>query len=194
MTDSFVSNMRFFVSAARRLLYFRFFQLWKIVLTCFILMSLTSMLEKTEDRCIVMMARFDSVFLLRIRAHALRKGVWFRVLNRAERAILYLVPRCMETPRSSTLIDMLAKIVVKIKNALQSSVAILTNQVGKPLAKTFSQIALQWGHKTAAGWAENASFARYLAIVNMNNIRMFRALDIGRDSRVSSRVVDNEFG
>lgn len=141
-----------------------------------------------------MMARFDIVFLLRMRARALRKGVWFKVLNSAERAILYLVPRCMETPRNSTLIDMLAKIIVKIKNALQSSVAILTSQVGRPLAKTFSRIALQWGHKTAAEWAGNAGFARYLAIVNMNNIQMFRVWGIAYNSRVSSKVVGNKFG
>jgi hypothetical protein len=49
-----------------------------------------------------MMTRFGTVFLLRMRALALRKGVWFRILNSAERAILYLVPECMETPRSSS--------------------------------------------------------------------------------------------
>jgi hypothetical protein len=127
-----------------------------------------------------MMARFDTVFLLRIRAHALRKGVWFRVLNRAERAILYLVPRCMETPRNPTLVDMLAKIIVKVKDALQSGVVILTSQVGRPLARTLSRIALQWGHKAAGEWAGDAGFARYLAIVNMNNIRIFRPRSISR--------------
>jgi hypothetical protein len=142
-------------------------------------LAVVSLLEKREERRIAMMARFDSVFLLKMRAHALRKGVWFRVLNSAERAILYLVPRCMETPRSSKLIDMLAKIVVKIKDALKSNVSILTSQVGVPLARTLSRIALKWGHKTAAEWIMDAGFARYLAIVNMNSMRMFRVGDVG---------------
>jgi hypothetical protein len=116
---------------------------------------------------------FNSDFLLRIRRHALRKGVWFRVLDSAERAILSLVPRCMETPRSSKLINMLAKIVVKINDALRSNVTDLVSRVGRPLAKKLSRIAQKWGHTTAAEWAVDEGFAWYLAIVNMNGIRAF---------------------
>jgi hypothetical protein len=120
-----------------------------------------------------MTVEFNSGFLLRIRRHALRKGVWFRVLDSAERAILSLVPRCMEKARSSKLIDMLAKIVVKIMEALKSSVTDLVSRVGRPLAKKLSGIAMKWGHRTAAEWAVDEGFARYLAIVNMNGIRVF---------------------
>lgn len=119
------------------------------------------------------MVEFDSAFLLKMRAYALRRGVWFRVLDSAERAILSLVPRCMEKPRSSKLIDMLAKIVVKIKDALRSNVTDLVSRVGRPLAKQLSGIAQKWGHKTAGEWATDEGFARYLAIVNMNGIRAF---------------------
>lgn len=119
---------------------------------------------------------FDRVFLLRMRRKALRKGVWFKVLDCAERAILNLVPRCVEKPRSARLIDMLAKIIVKIENALKSPVDILVGQVGRPLAKRLSQIAQKWGHKDAGEWATDDGFARYLAIVNMNSFSYTRSV------------------
>lgn len=118
-----------------------------------------------------MTVEFNSNFLLRMRRQALRRGVWFRVLDSVERALLSLVPRCMEKPRSSGLIDMLAKIIVKIKNALKSPIADLVSQVGGPLARTLSRIAQKWGYKTAGEWASNEGFWRYLAIESLNNTR-----------------------
>jgi len=120
-----------------------------------------------------MTVEFNSVFLLKMRKHALRKGVWFKVLDGTERALLYLVPRCMEKPRSSKLIDILAKIVVKIKDAVKSNVTDLVSRVGRPLAKKLSGIAQKWGHRTAAEWATDERFARYLAIMKMNSISAY---------------------
>jgi hypothetical protein len=117
------------------------------------------------------MVEFDSACLLRIRRAALRRGVWYRVLDCTERAILSLVPRCMEKPRSAKLIDILARIIVKIENALKSPMASLVSQVGRPLARKLSQIAQKWGHKTAGECATDDRFSRYLAIVNLNNVR-----------------------
>lgn len=121
------------------------------------------------------MVEFDSAYLLRMRREALRKGVWFKVLDSAERAMLSLVPRCMEKPRSSKLIDMLAKMIVKVKDALKSEIGNFISRVGRPLARKFSQIAQKWGHKTAHEWATDEGFAKYLAIVNINDIPAFRA-------------------
>jgi hypothetical protein len=126
-----------------------------------------------------MTVEFNSNFLLTMRRHALRRGVWFRVLDNAERAILSLVPRCMEKPRSSRLIDMLAKILVKIENALKSPIADLVSQVGRPLAKTLSRIAQKWGHETAGEWASNEGFWRYLAIESLNKTRSSRPRSAG---------------
>ena len=126
-----------------------------------------------EDVRIVV--EFDRVFLLRMRREALRKGVWFKVLDCAERAILNLTPRCMEKPKSSKLIDMLAKIIVKIENALESPVDILVGQVGRPLARRLSHIEQKWGHKNAGEWATDDGFCRYLTIVNMNSSSFTRS-------------------
>jgi hypothetical protein len=114
------------------------------------------------------MVEFNSVFLLKMRREALRKRVWFKVLDGTERALLYLVPRCMETPKNPTLIDALAKIIVKIKNALKSRMANLVFQIGKPLAEKLSLAAQEWGNKTACKWAADEGFWKYLTIVNLN--------------------------
>jgi hypothetical protein len=114
------------------------------------------------------MVEFSSAFLLKMRREALRKRVWFKVLDGTERALLYLVPRCMETPKNATLIDALARIIVKIKNALKSRLADLVFQVGKPLAEKLSRVAQEWGHKTACEWARDEGFWNYLTIVNLN--------------------------
>lgn len=111
------------------------------------------------------MSEFDSVFLLKLRNEALRKGVWFRVLDRVERSIVNLVPRCTQKPKNAKLIDVLTKIVVKIRNALRSRMDNLINQVGRPLARRLGLIAQKWGHKTAYKWAADKGFSEYLAIV-----------------------------
>jgi hypothetical protein len=122
-----------------------------------------------------MMLKLDSIFLLTIRRKALRKGVWFKVLNSAERAILNLVPRCMERPRSSKLIDILAKIIVKINDALKNNISDLISQVGEPLARKLSCIAHKWGHKTATEWAADSGFWKYLTLAATNGPSLTRA-------------------
>ena len=116
------------------------------------------------------MFELSSGFFLKLRREALRKRVWFKVLNSTERALLYLVPRCMETPKNATLIDVLAKIIVKVKDALKSSIADLISQVGRPLALRLSRIAQEWGHKTAGEWASDKRFARYLVMRHLNSL------------------------
>jgi hypothetical protein len=126
------------------------------------------------------MLEFSAAFLLELRREALRKRVWFKVLNGTERALLYLVPRCMKTPKNATLIDLLAKVIVKIKNALKSRVANLVFQVGRPLAEKLSLTAQEWGHKTACLWARDEGFWKYLTVVNLNNGAVSRMEGGGR--------------
>jgi len=85
--------------------------------------------------------RFDASYLAKIRKEAWRKKVWFKALSRLERSILDLASKCIDKPKSPLLIDILAKIVVKVKKALMSLVYRLMEQIGRPLAKKISQIA-----------------------------------------------------
>ena len=120
----------------------------------------------------------DSDYLLRLRSEALRKRVWFRILSKVERGIINLTIKVAPKPRSLKLIKTLAKIIVKVKKALMSPIARLMEQIGRPLAKKLSRIAVGWGNKSAEKWAENRDFIKYLTITYMNNVPGFRLSDI----------------
>ena len=117
--------------------------------------------------------RFDASYLAKIRKEAWRKKVWFKSLSRLERNILDLASKCVNKPKSPTLIDILAKIVVKIKKALMSPIFHLIEQVGRPLAKKISKIAKGWGNKDADSWAKDERFIKYLTVIEMNNVPGF---------------------
>lgn len=121
-----------------------------------------------------MMIAFNMSYLMGIRRKAIRRGIWFRILSRSERAILDLIPKCVSQPKSPKLIDIVAKIIVKVKNALKSPIIDLVERIGRPLAKRLSQIAQMWGNKRAREWAEDTNFIRYLTITKMNDIPVFR--------------------
>jgi len=120
------------------------------------------------------MMDLSSRLILELRRRALRRGVWFKVLDRAERAILDLVPKCVDKPKSPRLIDAIAKIIVKLKAALASPIIRLRSQIGWPLAQKISRIAQKWGNKRAREWAEDKGFIQYLTIIKINDISIFR--------------------
>lgn len=78
----------------------------------------------------------------------------------------------MERVRSSTLAAMLKNIVERLTEALRSRVEKLMVKVGRPLARKIAYWAVSWGNRNALNWASEARFARYLAVVHMNNSGM----------------------
>ncbi|MEM2593805.1 MAG: hypothetical protein QXS36_02115 [Candidatus Bathyarchaeia archaeon] len=113
-----------------------------------------------------------------------RRGVWFKALSSLERGLVDFVIRVVDRPRSPKLIEVLARIIVKVKRAMMSPIRRLMEEVGRPLAKKISTIALRWGNKGAAEWAEDEGFIKYLTIVDMNNIPGFRLSDIYRRANI----------
>jgi len=122
--------------------------------------------------------RFDPSYLMKIRKEAMRNKVWFKSLSRLERSILALASKCVDKPKSPTLIDILAKIVVKVKKALMSPFFRLIEQIGRPLAKKISKIAKGWGNKNADSWAKDEKFIKYLTVIEINNVPGFCLSDI----------------
>jgi hypothetical protein len=112
--------------------------------------------------------------LFEARKVALRCGVWFRALDRAERGILDLTIRCLDTIRSARLAKVVTAILIKLKLAVESTVERMVRVVGRSLAQKVSSLALSWGNRSASQWAEDAGFARYLAITQMNTHRLFQ--------------------
>jgi len=106
--------------------------------------------------------------IIRIKARALRRGVWFRVLTRVERACIDLVIKVVERVRSCLLQKVLSSVLNKLEEAMESQVRRLMRKVGNNIAKEMSQIAQSWGNKSAVKWVEDSGFIQYLTITYMN--------------------------
>ena len=95
--------------------------------------------------------------------HALRRGVWFRALNSAERGILDLTMRYVATIKSTTLAKVVTAIITKLQCAMECVVDRWVRTVGLPLARKISSVAVSWGNHLASRWADDHAFARFLA-------------------------------
>jgi len=112
--------------------------------------------------------------LAEIRNKALRRGVWFRVLDRTERAILSLTIRCVERIKSPRLAEIVRAILSKLREAMKGRVERMMETTGRQLAQKLSQVAQSWGNRSAQGWAKDPNFIQYLTIALMNTPSMFR--------------------
>jgi hypothetical protein len=109
--------------------------------------------------------------IVRIKAKAVRGGVWFRALTRAERACVDLAIMVVERVRSRLLGEVLFSVFKKLEETMESQVRRLMREVGDNLAKKMSRIAQAWGNESAVDWAEDSGFIRYLTITYMNTQR-----------------------
>ncbi|MBE0513021.1 hypothetical protein IBX38_08220 [Candidatus Bathyarchaeota archaeon] len=111
--------------------------------------------------------------LAKIRARAMRRGVWFRVLTRGERAQVDLTMRVVKRIRSFILAKVITSIVEKLLDAMESRVARLMREVGQPLAQKLSGIAQEWGNRLARQWMADPGFVQYLTVNYMNTPTSF---------------------
>jgi hypothetical protein len=112
--------------------------------------------------------------LLNIRTKALRRKVWFRVLDSIDRTILNLTIKCVKKVRSLKLLNILKLIINKLKVSLESYVKRIRKTVGYSIAKKISMLANNWGNSNALSWTQDSSFIQYLTIVHMNTPEIFR--------------------
>lgn len=112
---------------------------------------------------------WNSVFLLRLRRIALKRGVWFKALSRIERCMVEVAARVVKRPKSERLVLALARIVVKLREALVGPHKVFVKLVGRTLARRTAEIAVKLGNRAAAAWAEDAGFIKYLTIMCLNN-------------------------
>jgi hypothetical protein len=106
--------------------------------------------------------------LVNVKTRALRRGVWYRVLTRIERACIDLVIKVVERARSFSLKKMLSSMLKKLEEAMESPVRRLMREIGDSLAQRLSQIAQGWGNKSAVRWVKDSDFSKYLTITYMN--------------------------
>jgi len=63
---------------------------------------------------------------------------------------------------------MIVKILAKLKEALKSPFVRRMETYGTEKARIISKIAVEWGHRTAGGWANEVGFIRYLTALDFN--------------------------
>jgi len=118
--------------------------------------------------------------LARIRAMAIRRGDWYRTLSKTERALFDLTIRVVRKIRSFVLSRIFASIIEKLQIRTECNIVVLIHKMGQPLAEKISGIAHRWGNAFADSWSEDSNFARFLAIMRINDPSLF--IEEGRNS------------
>ena len=98
-----------------------------------------------------------------LKTRALRKRVWYRVLDRVERGLLDLTIRWVDNVRSRRLTETLLRILVKLAQAMEQGTARVL-VVGRELALRASVLAVGWGNPDAFSWRFDESFWRGSAL------------------------------
>jgi hypothetical protein len=99
---------------------------------------------------------------------ALRRGVWFRALNRLERGALDITIKYYNSVKSTMLTKMLTVILEKLQQATESMVDRMVKSFGSAQARKISGVAVRLGNLSALAWALDFAFARFLAVMHMN--------------------------
>ncbi len=99
---------------------------------------------------------------------AIRRGDWYKTLSKTERALLDLTIRVVRKIRSLVLSRILASIIEKLQIRTECNIAVLIHKMGQPLAEKISTIAHRWGNTFADRWRADDGFARFLAIMHIN--------------------------
>jgi len=129
-------------------------------------------LGEVEMACKLRLFKRHELVLLRVKA--LRRGVWFKVLNRMERGLIDSVIKVVDRVRSTLLAKVLTSVVKKLLTAMESKVTRVMREVGQLLAQKISLIAQSWGNKSAKEWITNKGFVQYLAVTVMNTPLLFK--------------------
>jgi len=113
--------------------------------------------------------------LVRLKTMAVRKGLWFKVLDVVERAVVDLTIRVVERVRSPRLKEALRSIASKVVDALKAkSFKERALAVGRALAERVARVAERLGCRRAGEWARDPGFAMYLGVSWLNTSPVFR--------------------
>jgi len=107
-------------------------------------------------------------FLSEARRKAIRRGVWFKALDRVERGILSLTARIVDKVESAVLGVELVKILRKLRDALKGGFVRRMEEYGFGRALKMAGQAVEWGYSVAAGWSSDLGFVRYLTVLDLN--------------------------
>jgi hypothetical protein len=113
--------------------------------------------------------------LLKLRLKAQRAGSWVRTLDRIDRVMINLAIIVADKVRSPKLAKAIFCIVNKLERVSENrGFSRIVREAGFALARRLSFLAQKWGNKHARNWASDISFARFLAIMDLNESRVIR--------------------
>lgn len=102
-------------------------------------------------------------FLVALRTRALRRRMWFRVLDRVERGLVDLTIRWVDRVKSGRLAQVLVRILEKLVLAMESRMVRVLEK-GRNRALRLSELAVAWGNELAYGWRDDLRFQRALGL------------------------------
>lgn len=111
--------------------------------------------------------------LMKLKLKAMRSGVWFRALPRIDRVLVDLTIKVAGTVRSFTLAKNILNVIRKLENIMESKFLRAVKENGFALARRLGLIAQKWGNNNAKNWELNKGFARYLAVMSINEPKLF---------------------
>jgi hypothetical protein len=122
-----------------------------------------------------------SKFLSKLKQKSLRSNnCWYRILSLDKRRFIDAVIQTVDNIRSSLLLKILTEFATKLLSAIGGIRTLMGNlpygmqNFGHPLAQRISMIATKWGNNLAAKWANDEGFIRFLTVVDMNDLPIFR--------------------
>jgi hypothetical protein len=120
-------------------------------------------------------------FLSTLKQKSIRSNnSWYRVLSLDKRRYIDLVIQTVDKIRSALLLKILTPLAGKLLQAIGGVRGLMGHfyfemqNFGQPLAQRVSLIAKSWGNKQASRWANDQGFIRFLTVIEINNLPMFR--------------------
>ena len=109
--------------------------------------------------------------LAQLKTKAMRSGVWFKKLRQIDRALFDLTMSVASIIRNTKLVKSILAIANKIENAMTTKISKAFNDIGIPLVQKLRAVALKLGNISAIRWASDFNFARFLAVMCINDPR-----------------------
>ena len=111
--------------------------------------------------------------LMKLRLKAIRAGVWFRALPRIDRVLVDLTIKVAGIVRSFTLAKSILSVIRKLDDLLESKFLRAIREIGFPVSRRLSLVAQKWGNVIAKNWSSDGCFARFLAVMALNEPILF---------------------
>ncbi len=122
--------------------------------------------------------------MIKLKQKSLRcNNSWYKTLSLDKRRFIDAVIQTVDKISSSLLLKLMTELAEKLITAIGGIHTLIGNipynmlNYGLPLAKRISEITHKWGNHSAKNWACEEGFIRYLTVVDINNLPMFRLSD-----------------